>query len=91
VLNRLVTTSKNSSWSRLRSTGAWCGMPWNSTGASDAVRIEGARHGSRHTSSRRTAIESEPGGRKKDFPDAKRLVNRLVGQEFAALPDCDAA
>jgi hypothetical protein len=35
-----------------------------------------------HAPSRPRPIESRAGGRKKDFPDAERLVKRLVAQEL---------
>jgi transposase len=51
----------------------------------DAVRMSGTLHLAKAQSNR------GPGGRKKDFPDAERLVKRLVAQELTLsfVPDAE--
>jgi transposase len=51
----------------------------------DAVRLSGTLHLAKAQSNR------GPGGRKKDFPDAERLVKRLVAQELTLsfVPDAE--
>ena len=83
--------SRKSSWSRPRSTGGRCGKRWNSTGAPDAVRatVRRALAGTLHLAQAQS--NRGPGGRKKDFPDAERLVKRLVAQELTLsfVPDAE--
>lgn len=73
------------------STGGQCGKGWNSIGARNVVGAR-VRRGSpaRSISPRRNRIGG-PGGRKRDFPDAERLVTRLVAQELTLsfVPDVE--
>ena len=83
--------SRKSSWSRPRSTGGRCGKRWNNIGAPDAAARDGAPRlaGTLHLAQAQS--NRGPGGRKKDFPDAERLVKRLVAQELTLsfVPDAE--
>ena len=82
-------TSTKSSWNRRRSTGGRCGRRWSGTGnrrgarRADAGPTSGALHLAQAQSNH------GPRGRKKDFPDAERLVKRLVAHELTLsfVPD----
>ena len=76
--------SRKSSWSRRRSTGGQSGKPWHSTG-DPVAGLAGTLHLAQAQSNR------GPSGRKKDFPEAERLVKRLVAQELTLrfVPDAE--
>src|ERR1051326_5883276 len=79
---------KKTSWNRRRNIGGRDGRRWNSCGRRNAVH---GRVPDRCRASciwhRRNRIAGHPG--KKDFPDAERLVKRLVAQELTLsfVPD----
>ncbi len=61
------------------------------TDPSRCARAPGPTAGTLHLAQAQS--NRAPGGRKKDFPDAERLVKRLVAQELTLsfVPDVDAA
>jgi hypothetical protein len=74
----------------MKSTGGRCGKPWNKTGDPTpgprrAPRLAGTLPLAQAQSNR------GPGCRKKDFPDAERLVKRPVAQELTLsfVPDTE--
>jgi hypothetical protein len=83
--------SKRSSWNRPRSIGVRFGRHWSCTGGRSAGRARArARSAGRSTSHKRSRI-AEPVAGRQDFPDAERLVKRLVAQELTLsfVPDAE--
>jgi transposase len=83
--------SRKWSWNRRRNTGNPCGKHWKGIG-SQYERSEKAQGGGPATLHPAQA-QSNRGrqGRKRDFPDAERLVKRLVARELTLsfVPDAE--
>src|ERR1051326_5395157 len=80
---------KKTAWNRRRHIGGRDGGRWNHCGTPKRRAREGAGPMSGKLHLAQAQSNRGPSGRKKDFPDAERLVKRLVAQELTLsfVPD----